>query len=125
MPAFVVFGNLTYTFEVDVDISWIFLYIYGPWIYNHIYCLGRLPQGSYSFSATAYWVLNGTRQPFARIIKSFTVTSAPPPPKPVGGYSLLIEGPPTTKPLTPYLALIAILTISFTAIKRKTARKTK
>ncbi|MBT0160949.1 hypothetical protein G4O51_13295 [Candidatus Bathyarchaeota archaeon A05DMB-2] len=44
---------------------------------------------------------------------------------PVGGYSIPIPGQATAKPLTPYLILTAILTIAFTAIKRKTTRKTK
>ena len=44
---------------------------------------------------------------------------------PVGGYSFPIGGYTTAKPITPYLALIAILTIGFTAIKRKTQRRTK
>lgn len=44
---------------------------------------------------------------------------------PVGGYSMPIEGYTTTKPLTPYLALVAILTVAFTAIKSKIQRRTK
>jgi hypothetical protein len=44
---------------------------------------------------------------------------------PVGGYSLPIEGYTTTKPLTLYLALVAILTVSFTMIKSKKHRRTK
>jgi hypothetical protein len=44
---------------------------------------------------------------------------------PVGGYSFQIEGYIPTQPITPYLALIAILAICFTAIRRKTTRKTK
>lgn len=44
---------------------------------------------------------------------------------PVGGYSFPIEGYTTAKPLTHYLALIAILTVSFTAIKLHTKRRTK
>jgi hypothetical protein len=44
---------------------------------------------------------------------------------PVGGYSISIQGQATAKPLIPYLILTAILSIAFTAIKRKTTRKTK
>jgi len=40
-----------------------------------------------------------------------------------GGYSVLIQLPTTTKPITPYMALLAILTAIFTTIKRKTKRK--
>jgi hypothetical protein len=53
------------------------------------------------------------------------VFSPIPLPKPVGGYSFQIEGYTTAQPITPYLALIAILTIGFTTIRRKTKRKTK
>jgi parallel beta-helix repeat protein len=38
---------------------------------------------------------------------------------PVGGYSIPIKGYTTEKPLTLYLALIAILTASFTIVKRR------
>jgi parallel beta-helix repeat protein len=44
---------------------------------------------------------------------------------PVGGYSFSMEGYTATKPLIPYLALVAILTVAFTAIKHKTQRRTK
>jgi len=44
---------------------------------------------------------------------------------PVGGYSVPIKGYTAEKPLTPYLALVAILTAAFTAIKRKIQRRTK
>ena len=42
---------------------------------------------------------------------------------PVGGYSILIQQPTTTKPVTPYITLLAILTAIFTTIRRKTKRK--
>jgi len=43
---------------------------------------------------------------------------------PVGGYSIPINVPTTTtKPVTPYIALLTILTAIFTTIKRKTKRK--
>jgi len=44
---------------------------------------------------------------------------------PVGGYSLPIKAYTTEKPLTLYLALVAILTLVFTVIKRKASKKTK
>jgi len=44
---------------------------------------------------------------------------------PVGGYSISIQQPTTTKPATPYIALLTILTTIFTTIKRKTKKKTK
>jgi len=46
--------------------------------------------------------------------KKVTITAMP-----VGGYSILIKGYRTTKPLTLYLALIGILTASFTIAKRR------
>jgi PKD repeat protein len=42
---------------------------------------------------------------------------------PVGGYSFPIEGYAIEKPLTPYLALVAILTAVFTTIRRKIYRR--
>jgi len=43
---------------------------------------------------------------------------------PVGGYSIPINVPTTTtKPVTPYIALLTILTATLTTIKRKTKRK--
>ena len=44
---------------------------------------------------------------------------------PVGGYSLPIRGYTPEKPLTLYLALVAILTTVFTTIERKIHRRTK
>lgn len=44
---------------------------------------------------------------------------------PVGGYSIPTQEYTTTQPLTPYSAMIAMLTIGFIAIKRKTTRKRK
>ena len=44
---------------------------------------------------------------------------------PVGGYSLPIKGYTTQKPLTLYPALVAILTLVFSVIKRKVSNKTK
>lgn len=43
----------------------------------------------------------------------------------VGGYSASMEGYTTEKPLISYLALVAVLTVAFTAIRRKTQRRTK
>jgi len=53
---------------------------------------------------------NTTQSETARI----TVTTVP-----VGGYSIPIERYTTEKPLTLYLALIGILTVSFTIVKRR------
>jgi len=47
------------------------------------------------------------------------------PPLPVGGKSIPIKTYTTEKPLTPYLALIAILATVFTMIKRKKHTRTK
>jgi hypothetical protein len=40
----------------------------------------------------------------------------------VGGYSISIEERNTTRPLSPYFALIAVLATSFIAVKRKYER---
>jgi parallel beta-helix repeat protein len=42
---------------------------------------------------------------------------------PVGGYSVLIQQPTTTKPVTLHITLLTIITAIFTTIKRKTKRK--
>jgi len=59
---------------------------------------------------------NTTQSETARI----TVTSVP-----VGSYSIPIEGHTSASPLTPYLALTAILAIGFIVIRRKTTRDAK
>ena len=73
---FVDFGNLTQVgnmFVVDINVSMIGLDVYGPWVYSHIYHLGKLSQGSYWFSAYVY--LSGTSTLLASTTKSFAVTS--------------------------------------------------
>jgi PKD repeat protein len=42
---------------------------------------------------------------------------------PVGGYSIPIQLPTTAKPVTPYIALLTILTAIFITVKRKAKRK--
>jgi hypothetical protein len=44
---------------------------------------------------------------------------------PVGGYSLTIRTPTTANPSMFYVALVALLSIGFTAVKRNTRRKTQ
>jgi len=46
-----------------------------------------------------------------------------PPPKPVGGYSLQIEGQTIANPSTLYIATITILVAVFTVIRRKRFNK--
>lgn len=77
-----------------------------------------------------HWNLNnvnvGSANPYSVLMdKDYTLKAVFVPSQPVGGYSISTEGYPTAKSLTHYLALIAILTIGFTAVKRKTTRKTK
>jgi hypothetical protein len=78
---------------------------------SYTYDLGYLSTGEYIF------IFNVWESP----IKSIKFTVA----KPVGGYSFATEGYTPVQPLTFYLALTVILTASFTAIKRKTQRRTK
>lgn len=54
-----------------------------------------------------------------------TIIAASPPRIPVGGYSFPIKEYGSEKALTPYLALVAILTASFMLVRRKGFRKTK
>jgi hypothetical protein len=56
---------------------------------------------------------------------AYAIPTPLPPPKPVGGHSFQTEAYIPTQPIIQYLALIAILTIGFTAIKSKTQRRTK
>jgi PKD repeat protein len=42
---------------------------------------------------------------------------------PVGGYSIPIQLPTTAKPVTPYIAIMMILTLIFTKLRPKTKRK--
>jgi len=48
-----------------------------------------------------------------------------PSPIPIGGYAFPTEGYATTKPLTPYIALLEILIAIFILVKRKTIKKGK
>lgn len=96
-----------------------------------VHVLG-IPNANYLFD---HWELDsvnvGSANPYTVIMdKDHTLKAvfspiSPPPPKPVGGYSFQIEGYTTANPLTPYITLIAILTIGFITIRRKTTRKTK
>ena len=47
----------------------------------------------------------------------------PPPPKPVGGYSISIQVNTRTEPVLPYIALIATITAIFTKLRPKAKRK--
>lgn len=86
------------------------------------YHLGKLPADLYSFnvdvqvweSETGFLLESNSYD------KTFTVTSTP-----IGGYSSLIRGNTTETPLSLYSAIVAILTVSLTMIKRKTRRSTK
>lgn len=85
----------------------------NPIIYNSF-----SSSGIYYVTLTVY--APGATPETDSTIHKVTVISVP-----VGGYSLPIKGYITTKPLTPYLAIVAILTAVFTIIKRKTHRRTK
>jgi parallel beta-helix repeat protein len=88
-----------------------------------------IPNANYLFN---HWELNsvnaGSANPYTILMDTnYTLKAVfspiQPPPKPVGGYSLQIEGYPTTQPITLYLTLIAILTIGFATIRRRTTKK--
>jgi hypothetical protein len=72
---------------------------------------------------TAIWVISKTGDGSYGI--GTIIVFVPAPPQPVGGYSVIIEGYATGKILSPYLALIAILAIGFTAFRCKISRKRK
>jgi len=73
---------------------------------------------SFSSSGTYYVTLTvyapGATPETDSTTKKVTITAIP-----VGGYSFPIKGYTTEKPLTLYLALIGILTVSFTIAKRR------
>jgi hypothetical protein len=90
-----------------------------------------IPSVNYQFDR---WELDnvnvGSTNPYTVLMdKDHTLkaifSSIPSPPKPVGGFSFPTEGYTPAQPLTPYLVLLAIFAVGFTAIKRKTARRTK
>ncbi len=89
-----------------------------------------IPDTNYSLD---HWELDGVNiglaNPYIILMdKNHTlkaIFSPSPPPLPVGGYSFPIEGYATEKLLTFYLALVAVLTGSFTMIQRRTHKRTK
>ena len=74
--------------------------------------------GNYYVTLTVY--APGATPETDSTTKKVTITAIP-----VGGYSFLIKGYTTSKPLTLCLALLAVLTVSFAMIKRKTLGRTK
>jgi len=84
------------------------------------------PTVHHSFSSPgAYYVTLTVYAPSATPETDSTTRKVTIKPTPVGGYSLPIKGYTTQKPLTLYLALVAILTLVFSVIKRKASNKTK
>jgi len=73
----------------------------------------------------SHWLEDGDTSRIKTITLPRTTYTAVYTEPPVGGYSLPIKGYTAEKPLTLYLALIAILAASFTMIKRKTHKRTK
>jgi hypothetical protein len=100
---------------------------YTEWLLEGSYTL-RMPK-THDGYVWSHWLEDGGTGRIKTIILSditWTGVFIPEPsPPPVGGYSFPTKEFVPTLPLTPYLALIAILTISFTAVKRKIGRKTK
>jgi len=74
--------------------------------------------GNYYVTLTVY--APGATPETDTISHKVTVISAP-----IGGYSLPLKRYATTRPLTLYLAVIAILTSAFTIIRRRTDGRTK
>jgi parallel beta-helix repeat protein len=90
-----------------------------------------IPEANYLFD---YWKFDGVNvgsaNPYSVLMDKNHALKAvfspiPPPPKPVGGYSILIQTPTTEKPLSLYLTIMAILTAAFTTVKRKTHKRRK
>jgi hypothetical protein len=101
--------------------------LYTGWLLAGSHTL-EMPK-TYNGYVWTHWLEDGDTSRTKIIILSGTTwtgvfVQAPPPP-PVGGYSFQIEGYTKAQPITPYLALIAIITIGYTTIRRKATRKTK
>jgi len=121
------FGSLTHVSNTFSTNTTIYVPYPGEIVTDHVstrvtvYSLGKLSEGSYQFQVYVTQMhYNSTCYLAASAF--FNVTLAV---NPVGGYSFATEGYSTVEPPTFYLALIAILAVSITAIKRKTSRKTK
>jgi len=93
---------------------------------------GRLTEGSHTLEMPkthkeyvwSHWLEDGDTNRIKTITLPGTTYTAVYIEPPIGGYSFPIKEY-TTKPFTLYLAIVAILTASFTMIKRKTRRRTK
>ena len=94
------------------------------YIANSVVHVLAIPNANYHFD---HWELDsvnvGSANPYTILMdKDHTlkvVFSPIPPSKPVGGYSLQTEGFTVAKPLTPYLAIVAVLVAVFTVTRRK------
>jgi PKD repeat protein len=74
--------------------------------------------GNYYVTLTVY--APGATPETDSITHKLTITE-----RPIGGYSFPIAIPLTAKPLTLYLATVAILAFVFTMVKRRTRRRAK
>jgi parallel beta-helix repeat protein len=105
-------GTYSYTANSAVEVSAI---PNANYLFNH-WELDSVNVGS----ANPYTILMSTNH----LLKAVFSPISPPKP-PVGGYSILIQAPTTEKPLSLYLAIMAILTAAFTTVRHKTHKRRK
>ena len=104
-------GTYSYTANSLVQVTAI---ANANYVFNH-WQLDSINVGS----ANLYTVLMNKNHALKAVFSPIT------PPKPVGGYSVTIEGYTPAQPLTPYIALAAFLMTALTIARRKTHQKTK
>jgi parallel beta-helix repeat protein len=100
---------------------------YTEWLLEDSYTL-EMPQ-TYNGYVWSRWLEDGDTNRIKTIILSGTTWTGvfvpAPKPRPVGGYSILIQTPTTEKTSPLYLAIMAILTAAFTTVRYKTHKRRK
>ena len=90
---------------------------YTEWLLEGSYTL-IMPE-THNGYVWSHWLEDGDTNRIKTITLPGTTYTAVYTEPPVGGYSFPIKGYTTTKPLTIYLAIVAILTASFAIVKRR------
>jgi len=90
---------------------------YTEWLLEGSYTL-IMPE-TYNGYIWSHWLEDGDPNRIKTITLPETTYTAVYTEPPIGGYSLPIKGHTAEKPLTLYLAIVAILTASFTIVKRR------
>jgi hypothetical protein len=99
--------------------------------YSYQWCLNGNPvsgatSASWTFTPTTsgiYYAYLKVTDAKANTARSDTARITFPPPPPVGGYSIPMQVQTKAEPVSPYIALIAALTVILTKLRPKTKRK--